>query len=93
MAQYGEWTNSAVQGSACSYATLCNYNNGSQGLNTSALAASNMYILPTFNAPPGYNSVAQKVPSCSGYANMKNAYGNGMNGSGCGGQFVSRLCQ
>ena len=89
MGYNSEYTAPAVQGGACSYATLSHYYNNSQGVN--ALPKTNSTsIVPSFSPPPGYNTVSQ-VPTCSGYANLKRAYGTG-NG-GCGGQFVSKLCQ
>lgn len=94
MAQYSEWTGPAVQSSACSYATLSQYNNGAQGMNlpTAGAAAGNrISIIPTFSAPPGYNTISRGVPTCSGYSNMQRAYGSGS--GGCGSQYVSRLCQ
>lgn len=89
MVYNSEWTNPQTKGGACSYASLSHYYNGSQGINALPKTNSTL-IVPTFSAPPGYNTVS-KVPTCSGYANLKHAYGTG-NG-GCGGQFVSKLCQ
>jgi hypothetical protein len=90
MAQYGEYNNTTVKSSACSYATLSHYNNGTQGMNRQSKSGAT--LTPTFNAPPGYNTVsARAVPTCSGYSNMQHAYS--LNSGSCSQQFVSNLCQ
>ena len=89
MAQYSEWSGIGM-GSACSYTTLSKYNNGAQGMATMP-AKSTRYIVPSYGGPPGYNTVGRGIPTCNGYYDFKQAYGKGS--GGCGGQFISKLCQ
>ena len=96
MSQYSEWSQPSVQGGACSYATLNKYYGGSSGLavpDASASAKSQRAILPSFSPPPGYTSVSgplQRVPSCTGYANVCRAYGGAKS---CVGDYTAKLCQ
>jgi hypothetical protein len=85
-----EYSSPSVQSSACSYATLSHYNNKSQGI-ASLPSISKRYIVPTFSAPPGYNSISKGEPTCNGYSNIQSAYGN--NKGSCGSGYISRLCQ
>ncbi len=87
-----EYNNTSVGGSSCSYASLSNYNNGSQGMNPPVPAGTTVgkYIVPDY-APPGYASISSGVPSCSGYRTINQAYGTDANGN-CGTKFVSRSC-
>ena len=88
-----EYNNTTVKGASCSYASLANYNNGSQQMRppVPATTVSGTYIVPDYQAP-GYNTLSHNVgPSCSGYFNIQTAYGN--NGGSCGTKYVTKLCQ
>lgn len=88
-----EFNNSTVNGSACAYANLNNYNNGVQGMRppVPASTVSGQYIVPNYGAP-GYNTLMHNnAPSCSGYFNIQSAYGN--DGSGCNTQYSTKLCR
>jgi hypothetical protein len=96
MAQNNEYMGPSVQSSACSYATLSRYNNGTQGvlsLNTALPVTSGRYVTPTFSPPPGYNTISSRTnaPLCVNYNTIQNAYGNGA--GSCSGNFVAKLCQ
>lgn len=87
-----EYNNSSVKGSSCSYSSLSNYNNGSQGMRAPAPATNvTGYIVPDYQAP-GYNTLSHNAgPSCVGYFNIQSAYGK--NGGSCGTKYVTKLCQ
>ncbi len=92
MAQNNEYMGPSVQSSACSYATLSRYNNGTQGV-VSLPVTSGRYITPTFNSPPGYNTISTRTntPLCVSYNTIQKSYGSGA--GSCSGNFVARLCQ
>lgn len=81
---------------SCQYATLCKYTAGGktagqgQGLRALASATNTRTIVPSNSPPPGYNSVARCVPTCSGYADLAQAYPTG---SHCGDGYISKMCQ
>ena len=86
-----EYTGQNIQ--SCAYAKLATYNKGG-GLGpkmVSATATSGQYIVPAYSAS-GYNTLTSKVPSCSGYRDISNAYGSGSGGA-CNQKYVTRLCQ
>lgn len=91
-----EYNNTTVNGSSCSYASLANYNNGSQGMSppvptATAATVTGTYIVPDYQAP-GYNTLSHNsAPSCAGYFNIQTAYGS--NDGSCSTNYVSKLCQ
>ena len=90
-----EYNNNAVGASACAYATLSAYNNGSQGLShipQTRGQVNGMYIVPQYSVP-GYDSLThgQNAGSCSGFFNITSAYGKGANN--CNTTYVKKLCQ
>jgi len=89
MAQYSEYSNTAVQGSACSYATLSNYyrGSGSQGLSAArALGPAAHTVTPQFGAP-GYNVAPQQQGQQQAYSALSRAYQQP------GPHFMQNLCQ
>jgi len=89
--QYNDGDNCGV--GACAYASLANYNNGSQGMSPPVPrgTVSGFYVVPAYGAP-GYNTLMHdSAPSCSGYFNIGAAYGT--SADNCGTQFVRKLCQ
>ena len=91
--QYVDHRGPTVGGPSCSYATLSNYNNGSQGMNPPLRKGdvSGSYIVPSYGAP-GYGTLMHgAAPSCSGYFDINDAYKN--KGGRCNTQFVRKLCQ
>jgi len=73
----GDHVNYTAGGSACSYGDLANYNAPySLGVAPEGKIVSGAYMVPTW-APISYDSLTQKVPSCSGYSNIESAYGAG----------------
>jgi len=66
---------------SCNYANLTHYNaprNCPQG-GCNLSGASGSYIVPNFGQagyPPSYGTLIGKVPSCSGYRSIDNAYGS-----------------
>jgi hypothetical protein len=91
--QYIENSGSAVSGPSCSYATLSNYNNGSQGMQAPVPRGnvSGFYIVPAYDAP-GYGTLSHDAaPSCSGYFDIDSAYRN--KSGNCNQQYIRKLCQ
>ena len=89
-----EYNNTSVGASACAYATLSHYNNGSQGLaNIPQIRGqvNGMYVVPAYGTA-GYASLTHgdTAPSCSGFFNITSAYGQGANN--CNTQYVKKLC-
>jgi hypothetical protein len=86
-----EYTGSQV-GQSCSYASLSQYNRGTGGTNPPVPAGnvSGQYIVPEYSLP-GYGTLTRSPMSCSGYANISNAYG-AKSGS-CNTKYVTKLCQ
>ena len=87
-----EYNNTTVGGPSCSYASLSNYNNGSQGMSPPIPATTvvGKYIVPSYS-PPGYATLTSKIPTCSGYRNINSAYGADASG-GCSTRYVTKLC-
>lgn len=87
-----EFNNTTVGGPSCSYASLSNYNNGSQGMSppVPATTVRGQYIVPD-NTAIGYNALTSTVPTCSGYRSIQSAYGSDASG-GCGTKYVTKLC-
>ena len=81
--------------SACSFATLSNYNSRSNGsmnkvgeqMNT--VDTSGVYIVPNYGAP-GYDTLASGTGGCSGYRNIVSAYGEGANK--CSQEYLKKIC-
>ena len=88
-----EYNNNAVGASACAYATLSHYNNGSQGLSHIPQIrgqVNGVYVVPNYSVP-GYDALTHNAPpSCSGFFNITSAYGQGANN--CNTQYVKKLC-
>ena len=87
-------SNVTVNGPACSYSTLGNYNGSSRGTmghpTVPATTVSGSYIVPDYGTI-GYNALTHgDVPSCVGYFNITNAYGK--NAASCSTRYSQRLC-
>lgn len=91
--QYVESTSSTVGGSACNYASLAHYNNGSKGMQPPVPRGTTIgsYIVPVYGAP-GYGTLMHgAAPSCSGYFGIDAAYQS--KGGNCNQQYVRKMCQ
>jgi hypothetical protein len=93
----GEYTNSRVSSSGCSYANLHSYNQNYFGRNGGAVGApvqsqtsSNEVIIVPAYGGVGYNSLNQGQSNSSGYYNIRSSYPNYP--SACN-QFSSQLCR
>jgi hypothetical protein len=96
-----EYNNTTVSGPSCSYATLTHYNNGSNmqvplpagGFAAGSIVPVPLKVIPGYGSS-GYNTLLapSKDKSCSGYFNIQSAYGRN-SGSGCGQQYIRKLCQ
>lgn len=87
-----EYSKPTSGGAACTYASLCNYNNGGQmaPIPSSTRGAVGKYIVPAFNAI-GYDALTHGGQgSCGGYFNIEGAYG--ANASQCNQKYVTSLC-
>lgn len=86
-----EYNNNAVNGSACSYATLGAYNNGSRGTSPPVPrgTVSGFYVVPNYTAA-GYGTLQYGGGGCGSYTNIDSAYRN--NGNGCSTQFLKKSC-
>lgn len=70
-----DYVNYSAGAAACSYAALGGYNDGySMNVPPQGKVTSGSYIVPSWS-PISYDSLTNKVPSCSGYADITNAYG------------------
>lgn len=70
-----EYNNSMSSGASCAYANLGNYNDGySMNVAAQGRVVSGMYAVPAWD-PISYDSLTNKVPSCSGYSDINQAYG------------------
>lgn len=86
-----EYTNS-TGGSACNYNTLCNYNSGGDmaPMPKNINQTRGKYVVPTYSAPT-YDALTHGgVGSCSGYFNIKGAYGDGA--GKCNQSYVTSIC-
>lgn len=71
-----EYNNYVAEGAPCAYAQLSNYTaDYSMDVPPQGKVVTGKYIVPTWN-PISYDSLTQKVPSCSGYSNISDAYGS-----------------
>lgn len=87
-------------GSACSFATLGNYNNSNPNNNNgmmnqvpaqmNTIKTSGVYIVPDYSAP-GYDALTKGGSSCSGFLNILDAYGP--NANKCSQKYLMKLCQ
>lgn len=86
-------SNVSVNGPSCSYATLDSYNGSRKGAlghpQVSPTTVVGTYIVPQYDAI-GYNALVKGGPSCAGYPNIKQAYGD--NANNCNTKYMSRLC-
>jgi hypothetical protein len=84
-----------VQGLSCSYVNLSNYNSTSEGSLGSpplrAATVSGSYVVPNY-APIRYDALSHgdTQPSCSGYFNIKGAYG--ANAADCNTEYMTSDC-
>jgi hypothetical protein len=70
-----EYSGMNTGGASCSYSSLSNYNSGyAMGVPVEGKVVTGKYIVPQW-AAPSYADWTAKVPSCSGYADITNAYG------------------
>lgn len=95
----GDYTNYTAGGASCSYGSLGEYNAGySMDVPPQGKITSGAYIVPTWD-PISYDSLSNPFGSCSGYATINNAYGQGSGKcqttyrtSLCGGQRYGSSC-
>jgi hypothetical protein len=91
---YNEYSRPSVASSGCAYATLDSYNQnyfgrGAVGAPRISQTASNQVVVVPAYGGPGYSmSQQEKIPSCSGYQDINNAYPNY---PACN-QFSSNMC-
>ena len=86
----GDFNNYAAGGSSCSYASLGAYNSEySLGVAPQGKVITGQYIVPTWS-PISYDSLTARVPSCSGYADITNAYGK--DAGSCQTTYRTSLC-
>ena len=91
-----EYSNSSVNQSPCSYATLGSYGGSAWSAagpsNSIAAPVQGYYVVPAYSAS-GYNTLTHGLttPGCSGYFTMKNAY-TSANGAGCNMSYVAKTC-
>jgi len=86
----GDYNNYSSGGASCNYAALGNYNDGySMNVRPVGKQSQGSYIVPTWD-PISYNSLTGKVPGCSGYYNINNAYGK--NAGNCQTTYRTSLC-
>lgn len=86
----GDYNNYASQDAPCHYGNLGAYNSGySLGVPPQGKVTSGAYIVPTWS-PISYNSLSSKIPSCSGYADITNAYGD--DAANCQTTYRTSLC-
>ena len=87
-----ENSNVSVNGPACSYNSLSNYNGTSKrSINHPQVApgtTSGYYIVPDYSAI-GYNALSHgSAPSCAGYFTIDGAYGK--NSNNCSTKYMKR---
>lgn len=86
----GEYFGMMAGGQPCSYSSLGNYNAGySMDVPPQGKVTSGVYIVPTWS-PISYDSLSSKVPSCSGYYSIDNAYGK--DAANCQTTYRTSLC-
>jgi hypothetical protein len=83
-----EYSNSIVGNYGCTYKSLCGLGCNTQA-SVSLNAPNSQLIIPNYSAV-GYNTLSAKVPSCTSYSNIENAYGSGA--GGCNTSYATRLC-
>lgn len=85
-----DYVNYSAGGAPCSYAALGTYNDGySMNIAPQGKQVSGVYIVPTWN-PISYDSLTNKVPSCSGYSDIGQAYGK--DAGSCQTTYRTSLC-
>lgn len=86
----GDYVNYAAGSASCSYAPLGNYTaDYSMGVPVQGKVVTGKYIVPVFEGI-SYNSLTSEVPSCSGYADINQAYGKGA--GNCQTTYRTSLC-
>ena len=76
----GDYNNNMTAAS-CNYRTLDNYTNGySMNVAPRGKVTAGAYITPSWS-PIGYEDLSGKVPTCSGYPSIDNAYSKARGGS------------
>lgn len=82
--------NNFASGPSCSYANLGNYNDGySMQVAPQGKTVTGKYIVPTWS-PISYDSLSSGAGSCSGYADITNAYGS--NAASCQTTYRTSVC-
>ena len=85
-----EYTKPTAGGAACTYASLCDYNQGGAMAPVPHGAATGKYIVPQYKAI-GYDALSHGgMGSCAGYFNINSAYGQGA--GKCNQAYVTSLC-
>jgi hypothetical protein len=85
-----DYNNYSAGGAACSYSNLSNYTaNYSMTVPAQGKVITGQYIVPTWS-PIAYDSLTSKVPSCSGYSDITNAYGK--DAGSCQTTYRTSLC-
>ena len=88
----GDYNNNASSGGSCSYGSLGAYNDNYNMMGGPAFAGrvtSGQYVVPTWS-PISYDSLTAKVPSCSGYSSIVDAYGE--SAGNCQTTYRTSLC-
>ena len=88
---YYENSAPTVNGASCAYSRLTSYNQGTPGMSppVPSTTVSGYYVVPTWNYRPPYDTLV-KGGSCSGYANIVTAYGQGA--EACDPKYVQKPC-
>jgi len=85
-----EYNNNTSSGASCSYAALGNYTaDYSLNIAPQGKQINGAYIVPTWS-PISYDALTSSVPSCSGYADINQAYGK--NAGTCQTTYRTSLC-
>lgn len=86
----GDYNNFSAGGASCSYSALGSYNaDYSMGVPVQGKVVTGKYIVPSWEGI-SYNSLSSPVPSCSGYADINQAYGK--DASNCQTTYRTSLC-
>ena len=71
----GDYNNNLSSSGSCHYGQLGDYTAGySMNIPPQGKVTSGKYIVPVFS-PISYDSLTAKIPSCSGYPSIVDAYG------------------
>ena len=85
-----EYNNNPTSAS-CNYANLGSYNqNYSLNISPQGRVSAGQYVVPTWD-PISYDSLTGSIPTCSGFANIENAYG-GSGAGNCQTTYRTTLC-